>query len=175
MLDPLPNFDRSLGFVVSDISRLLRKEFERRVRGEGLTLAQWLLLYHVARQPNASQSDLAESLQLEKITISRHAARLEKRAWLERHSPGALEERTFWLRLTPRAIQVIRRLSKVVEELKADAFRGFSEERRVGLVDDLLQVKTNLLRLSETASGSVLARQKAGLVKMGEPFLAQRD
>ncbi len=54
MPEPLPDFDRSLGFIVSDISRLLRAEFNRRVRGHGLTRPQWLLLYYVARQPGAS-------------------------------------------------------------------------------------------------------------------------
>ena len=44
------NFDHSLGFVLNDISRLTRKEFDRRVRRFALTRAQWLFLFHAARQ-----------------------------------------------------------------------------------------------------------------------------
>lgn len=143
MSDVLPNFDRSLGFLVSDVSRLLRKEFDRRVRGYGLTRAQWLLLYYVARQPGASQSDLAEALQLEKITISRHAARLEKTGWLERHD-HAQDGRAYRLRLTPRSTRLIVQLSSIVDDLFDVALAGLSEMRRSALIDDLLQVKANL-------------------------------
>ena len=54
-------FDRHLGFVIGDISRLARKEFDRRIRGLRLTRAQWLFLYHLARRPGCTQSELAES------------------------------------------------------------------------------------------------------------------
>jgi DNA-binding MarR family transcriptional regulator len=150
MADPLPNFDRSLGFLVSDISRLLRKEFERRVRGHGLTRAQWLLLYYLARQPGASQSDLADALQLEKITISRHAARLEKGGWLERHD-HANDGRAYRLRLTPRATGKIAQLSDLVNDVREVALVGLPESRRNALIDDLLHIKSNLAALEAAA------------------------
>lgn len=150
MVDVLPNYDRSLGFIISDISRLLRKEFDRRVRGYGLTRAQWLLLYHVARQPGASQSDLAESLQLEKITISRHAARLEKSGWLERHDHTE-DGRAYRLRLTQRSLRMIQQLSGIADQLREDAMDGLTEARRVALIDDLLHIKSNLVAFDTAA------------------------
>lgn len=143
MSEALPNFDRTLGFIVNDISRLLRKAFEQRVRGHGLTRAQWLLLYHVARRPGASQSDLAESLQLEKITISRQAARLEKGGWLMRED-HAHDGRAYRLRLTPRATKMIAQLSGVVDEVRDLAMTGIPAARRTALIDDLLLIKANL-------------------------------
>jgi len=143
MTDSLPSFDRSLGFVVSDISRLLRKEFDRRVRGQGLTRAQWLLLYYVARNPGASQSELAEMLQVEKITVSRHAARLEKTNWLERLN-DAHDGRAYRLRLTTRAAKVIAQLSGVSDQLRDEAMAGLDEPRRGTLIDDLLLIKSTL-------------------------------
>ena len=159
MENPLPDFDRSLGFVVSDISRLLRDEFNRRVRGKGLTRAQWLLLYYVARQPGASQSDLAVTLQLEKITISRHASRLEKAGWLTRDD-HTHDGRAYRLRLTPRAEQVIRELAGVSEKLREDAMRGLSTARRAALLDDLLHIKTNLLGLDAEIGSSFRAHDQ---------------
>ncbi|MCX6953509.1 MAG: MarR family transcriptional regulator [Verrucomicrobia bacterium] len=160
MSDALPNFDRSLGFIVSDISRLLRKEFDRRVRGHGLTRAQWLLLYYVARQPGASQSDLAEALQLEKITISRHAARLEKTGWLERHD-HAHDGRAYRLRLTPRATRTIVQLSRIADDLRAAALAGLSEERRAALIDDLLHIKANLVDIETAAKPPIRTHEQA--------------
>ena len=52
-------FDRSLGFIFSDISRLARKEFDRRVARLQLTRSQWLFLYHLARQPGCTQASRA--------------------------------------------------------------------------------------------------------------------
>lgn len=150
MADVLPNHERTLGFIISDISRLLRKEFDRRVRGYGLTRAQWLLLYHVARQPGASQSDLAESLQLEKITISRHAARLERTGWLERHDHTE-DGRAYRVRLTQRATKMIQQLNGIVDQLREDAMDGLTDARRTAIIDDLLHIKTNLLGF-ETAA-----------------------
>jgi hypothetical protein len=146
MTDTLPNFDRSLGFVVSDISRLLRKSFERKVRGYGLTRAQWLLLYHAARQPGASQSDLAEALQLEKITISRHAARLERGGWLAR-SDHAQDGRAYRVQLTAKATGLIGQLSGAVDELTEEAMAGLPAARRHALIDDLLRIKANLAEI----------------------------
>ena len=151
----LPNFDRSLGFLVSDVSRLLRKEFDRRVRGHGLTRAQWLLLYYVARQPGASQSDLADALQLEKITISRHAARLERTGWLERHD-HAHDGRAYRLRLTPRGTRTIMQLSVIAAEVRDAALTGLADDRRAALIDDLLHIKSNLLHTEEAAAPPVL-------------------
>jgi len=146
----LPNFDRSLGFIVNDVSRLLRDAFNRRVRGQGLTRAQWLLLYYVARQPGASQSELAEALQLEKITVSRHAARLEKAGWLVR-ADHAQDGRAYRLRLAPRAERVIAELADVSEQLREDAMAGLSAARRAALIDDLRHIKSNLLGLEDGA------------------------
>jgi DNA-binding MarR family transcriptional regulator len=147
MMSPsLPNFDRGLGFLVADVSRLLRREFDRRVRGFGLTRAQWMLLFHVARQPGASQSDLADSLQQEKITVSRQAARLEKNGWLERHDHVA-DGRAYRLQLTPKARDMVVRLSRIAEDLRLDALTGLSAPRREALINDLLRVKENLMQM----------------------------
>ena len=144
MPETLPDFDRSLGFIVSDISRLLRAEFNRRVRGHGLTRPQWLLLYYVARQPGASQSELAEMLQLEKITVSRQAARLERTGWLVRDD-HTRDGRAYRLRLAPRAARVIMELASVSEKLREDAMIGLSPSRCAALIDDLQHIKSNLL------------------------------
>jgi hypothetical protein len=64
------SFEQSFGFILSDISRLARKEFDRRVRNLNVTRAQWLVLLHLARRPGCTQSDLADAMQMQKITVS---------------------------------------------------------------------------------------------------------
>lgn len=148
----LPNFDRGLGFVLNDVTWLLRREFDRRVRGFGLTRAQWMLLFHVARQPGASQSALAEILQQEKITVSRQAARLEKNGWLQRHDHAA-DGRAYRLQLTPKAREMVARMATVADKLRVDAFSGLPAVRREALINDLLRVKSNLQRMPSGGHG----------------------
>ena len=141
-----PNLERSLGFLLADISRLARKEFDRRVRDLGLTRAQWLFLYYLARQPGCTQSELAELLQMEKITISRQAARLEKAGWIQR-SDSADDARAYHLALTSRAEHIIARLDERADRLRGDYLQGIPPPRRLALLADLSLIKANLLRL----------------------------
>lgn len=50
---------------LSDITRLLRRVFDRRAQHLGLTRAQWRALHRIERAPGRSQSALAEDLELE--------------------------------------------------------------------------------------------------------------
>jgi MarR family transcriptional regulator for hemolysin len=144
------NNEQSLGFLITDISRLARKEFDRRVRDLGLTRAQWLFLYHAAQQPGCTQSELAERLQMEKITVSRQAERLLRAGWIERRD-HAHDGRAYHLYVAPRAEPIIARLAAAALELRADYMRGLSPARRAALMADLLHIKTNLLRLDAAA------------------------
>jgi DNA-binding MarR family transcriptional regulator len=143
-------FDRSLGFILGDISRLARKEFDRRVRGLRLTRSQWLFLYHLARRPGCTQSELAESLQMERISVSRQAARLEKAGWIERRDHRR-DGRAYHLSLTPKAERLTLRLSGVAGRLREDYLSGLPAPRRAALVHDLLHVKANLLQMEANA------------------------
>jgi len=141
-----PNLEQHLGFLFADISRLARKEFDRRVRDLGLTRAQWLFLYNLARQPGCTQSELAELLQMEKITISRQADRLEKAGWIRR-SDHAADARAYHLALTPRAERIIARMDDRADRLRSDYLQGIPPGRREALAADLAQIKANLLHL----------------------------
>ena len=142
----LPNFERSLGFVMSDITRLARKEFDRRVRHLGLTRAQWLFLYYIARQPGCTQAELAEAMQMEKITIGRQAARLLRTGWIARRD-DANDGRAYRLHLTVKSGRVVNRLAAMANQLREEYLRGLPAARRTALIDDLLQIKANLLRM----------------------------
>ncbi len=140
------SFEHSLGFILSDISRLARKEFDRRVRELRLTRAQWLVLMHLARRPGCTQSELADAMQMQKITIGRHAERLLRAGWIERRDDPD-DARAYHLHVSRKAEPLIERLSAVAEELRAEYMQGLSAARREALVSDLLHIKSNLLRL----------------------------
>ena len=138
--------ERNLGFLFAEISRLARTEFDRRVRDLGLTRAQWLFLYYLARHPGCTQSELAELLQMEKISVSRQATRLEKAGWIKR-TDRAGDARAYHLKLTPRAERIIVRLDQRADQLRDDYLVGVSAQRRSNLLADLTLIKANLLKL----------------------------
>ncbi|MCK5089420.1 MAG: MarR family transcriptional regulator, partial [Hyphomicrobiaceae bacterium] len=67
-----PYLTRSLGFLLGDVSRLLRKRFDMRARELGLTRAQWRVLARLRRREGINQRNLAEILEIENITLTRH-------------------------------------------------------------------------------------------------------
>ena len=145
-----PTFENSFGFILSDISRLARKEFDRRVRDLNVTRAQWLVLLHLARRPGCTQSELADAMQMQKITVSRHAERLERAGWIERRD-HAEDGRAYHLYVARKAEPLITRLASVAEQMRAEIMRGLSGIRRQALVNDLLHIKSNLLRMDSEA------------------------
>jgi hypothetical protein len=82
----MPNTDEYIGVVISDVARLLRTEFDRRVRRLGITRGQWLVLTRLHRHPGASHSQLAEMMEVEKATAGRMIDRLVANGWVERRS-----------------------------------------------------------------------------------------
>jgi MarR family transcriptional regulator, transcriptional regulator for hemolysin len=138
--------ENNFGFVLADISRLARKEFDRRVRDLGLTRAQWLVLLHLVRQPGCTQSDLAESLQMQKITVSRHVSRMLRAGWIERRD-HASDRRAYHLHVAQKTEPLIERLGAVADELRGEFMHGLTEVRREALMTDLLHIKSNLVRM----------------------------
>ena len=142
---PTATAERHLGLLLADINRLVRREFDRRVRPLGLTRAQWMFLFQLSRQPGVSQSELAGRLQMEKISVSRQAGRLQRAGWIERRD--ADDRRAYHLFLTPRATRVVDKLDHMATGLRADCLRGVPPARRSALVADLTRIKSNLLAL----------------------------
>ena len=68
----------NIGFLISDVSRLMRKRFDERARSVGATRAQWKTLVTLARHEGINQGGLADLLEVEPITLCRMIDRLEE-------------------------------------------------------------------------------------------------
>ena len=77
-----PDDDGYIGYMLSDVARLIRTVFDRRVRELGLTRAQWLVLTRLHRRPGASQTELAEMLEIDRASAGRMIDRMEKGGWV---------------------------------------------------------------------------------------------
>ena len=143
-----PQDDRQLGFLISDVARLMRTVFDRRVRRLGLTRAQWLMLTRLHRRPGASQSELAEMLEIEKASAGRLVDRMEKKGWVVRR-PDMADRRINRIHLTPEAEQVQDAMWAVAEATVDDALAQLSGPERRQLAELMALVKGRLLSMTE--------------------------
>jgi len=137
------NLDRSFGFLLHDIARLLRKRYEQRARPFGLTRAQWQILAHLQRHEGINQSGLAEIIEIEPVTVGRLVDRMEEAGWVERRAdPG--DRRAHRLFLTERARPMLERCRTLAEELRGEAFSGLNDGERETLTALLVHIRSNL-------------------------------
>jgi len=59
----------TLGFLLHEVARLLKRRFEQNARGSGLTPSQWQVLAYLVQNGDIHQSGLAELLEIEPITL----------------------------------------------------------------------------------------------------------
>src|SRR3982074_2360874 len=90
----------TLGFLLHDVARLLRRRFEQNARGPGLTRSQWQVLAYLALNEGINQSGLADLLEIEPITLGRIVDKLETLGLIERH-PDPSDRRGGVFFLTP--------------------------------------------------------------------------
>jgi DNA-binding MarR family transcriptional regulator len=150
----MPNTDDYIGVVISDVARLLRTEFDRRVRKLGLTRSQWLVLTRLHRNPGASHSELADMLEVEKPTAGRMIDRLEANGWVERRSEKD-DRRVKRGYLTAGAERVHKRIWRVAETTVEDALADLSTDEGRQLMSLLLRVKNTIV------SGDARPRRRA--------------
>jgi DNA-binding MarR family transcriptional regulator len=140
----VPNTEDFIGVVIADVARLLRTAFDRRVRTLGITRAQWLVLTRLHRHPGASQSELAEMMEVERASAGRMIDRLEANGWVERRAQNG-DRRVKRVYLTPEAERVHRRIWRVAEATVNDALADLSGREGAQLRALLGRVKKNLI------------------------------
>src|SRR3954454_12739715 len=119
----------TFGFLLHDTARLLRRDFERRSKGTGLTRAQWAVLAYVARNEGSSQAALADMLDIEPITLVRLLDRLEASGLVERR-PDPADRRVRRLFLTEATGPLLEQAQKIGTETRAAAMAGLTEAER---------------------------------------------
>lgn len=143
------NLDRVLGFLLHDVSRLMRKSFDSRVATLSLTRSQWWVLAYVYRDQGLTQSALADVLDVGKVTLGGLIDRLEAKGWLERRADPR-DRRINRIFLTAHAAPIVESMRAPANELYETAVAGLSEADREKLIDTLVVLKKNLGHADES-------------------------
>jgi MarR family transcriptional regulator for hemolysin len=147
-----PDDEHYIGYTITDVSRLIRTVFERRVRTYGLTRAQWMVIARVHRRPGLSQSEIADLLEIEKAPAGRLIDRMEAKGWLERRADPK-DRRINRLHLTAGGKRIHKASWPVAEATVDAAMAGLSREERKTLTALMTRMKLRLQALSDNDPG----------------------
>lgn len=148
----MPNQHPQVGFLLHEVARLLRKRFEQRAGNQGLTRSQWQTIAYLAKQEGVHQACLADTLEIEPMTLVRILDRLEHRGLIERRQDP--EDRRAWrLYLTDAARPVLAAMQPLGEATRAEALKGVGDEDRDRLIQILTQMKSNLAAACQASAG----------------------
>jgi MarR family transcriptional regulator for hemolysin len=151
--------NREFAFIVNDVARLLRTYADHKAAQFGMTRAQWAVLVWIDRAEGLNQSELAEVLDLQPITLTRLLDKLCDSGLIERR-PDPDDRRAKRLYLTAAAGPVLKQLASLGEETMASALDGVALGTVEQMVTQLAIVKENLRRLIQRRNADAAAGER---------------
>lgn len=135
----------SIGFLINDTARLYRRTLDGTLRDLGMTSLQWRTVARLRREPGMRQSELADLLEVEPITLSRMIDRLADSGMVCR-KPDPNDRRAWNLYLTDKTDGLIRQLEVEANHVEDGALAGLSADERQVLAGLVERVRANLSR-----------------------------
>ncbi|MEX6504761.1 MarR family winged helix-turn-helix transcriptional regulator [Jiella sp. M17.18] len=137
----------SLGFLIVDVARLFRQEFEHAVveAGVELTPGELRALAHVARFKGARQAVLAERMGVEPMTLSAYLDRLESRGLVTR-ATDPNDRRAKVVNPTDAAEVVFENTRPIAAKVFERITDGFTDEERDTVRALLTRMRANLTK-----------------------------
>jgi MarR family transcriptional regulator for hemolysin len=151
--------NREFGFILNDVARLLRTYADYKAAQFGITRAQWAVLVRMERSEGLNQTELADMLDLQPITLTRMLDKLSDSGLIERR-PDPGDRRAKRLFLTPAARPLLKRLAELGEETMTSTLAGIDPESIAKMVSQLAIVKENLRRLIQQRHAGPVAGER---------------
>jgi MarR family transcriptional regulator for hemolysin len=158
---PLSSQNREFAFILNDVARLLRTYADYKASQFGMTRAQWVVLVRVERSEGLNQAELADTLDLQPITLTRLLDKLCDGGLIERR-PDPDDRRAKRLFLTAAARPLLKQLGILGEETMASALDGVAPPNVEQMIAQLAVVKENLRRLIQQRPGTVAGERHYG-------------
>jgi MarR family transcriptional regulator, transcriptional regulator for hemolysin len=148
---------REFAFVLNDVARLLRTYADQRARRLGITRAQWAVMARLEQSEGLKQSELAEVLDLQPITLTRLVDRLCANGMVERR-PDPTDRRAKRLHLTPLARPLMDRLAELGQDMMGSVLEGLDADTVERMIRELSHTKENLkVAISRRAAEKIAA------------------
>src|SRR2546421_10490716 len=155
---PMPrgSVDMHLLFTLGEVQRLVRAYADKQAARYGITRAQWAVLAKVERNEGLKQSELAEQMEMQPITLTRLIDKLCDNDWIERRGDET-DRRVNRLYLKKAARPLLGKLAGLRSELTATALDGINPADAHRLLAQLEAIKENVRNAIQNRQGE---RQK---------------
>ena len=144
--------DTEFMFTLGELFRLIRVYADKEAARYGITRAQWAVLSKVERQEGLKQTELAELLEMQPITLTRLIDKLCDIGWIERRSDEN-DRRVNRLYLKKAARPLLGKLAGLRSELTATALEGISPADAHRLLTQLESIKENVRNAIQSPAG----------------------
>jgi len=144
---------REIGVSLNDVARMLRTFADQKARQFGISRAQWIVLMRLDRSEGLKQSELAEMLDLQPISLTRLLDRLAESGLIERR-PDPHDRRANRLYLTSAARPLLKQLASLGEDLMETVLQNVDAASQERLLRDLVIMKDNLRAAIQRNAGA---------------------
>jgi MarR family transcriptional regulator for hemolysin len=151
--------DANFLFTLAELHRLLRAYADKEAARFGITRAQWAVLAKIERGEGMKQTELAELMEMQPITLTRLIDKLCEQGWIERRSDAA-DRRVNRLYLRKAGRQLLGRISGLRSELTATALEGINPAEAHRLLAQLEQVKENVRNAIQNTTGDQVRKEQ---------------
>lgn len=134
---------REFAFTIMDVARLIKTYADQRARQFGISRAQWAVLIRIDRTEGLKQSELAEMLDLQPISLTRLLDRLAENGLIERRADPN-DRRANRLYLKPAAKPLLEQLAALGTDMMGTVLKGLDEATIERMLKELGRVKSNL-------------------------------
>jgi MarR family transcriptional regulator, transcriptional regulator for hemolysin len=144
--------DMNFLFTLAEVQRLVRAYADKEAARFGITRAQWAVLAKVERNEGMKQSELAEQMEMQPITLTRLIDKLCDSSWIERRGDDT-DRRVNRLYLRKAGRQLLGKLSGLRSELTATALDGINPADAHRLLAQLDSIKENVRNAIQNPAG----------------------
>src|ERR1700751_551045 len=154
--------DMNFLFALGEVQRLMRAYADTEAARYGITRAQWAVLAKVERHEGMKQTELAEQLEMQPITLTRLIDKLCDNGWIERRGDET-DRRVNRLYLKKAARPLLGKLAGLRSELTATALDGIDPTDAHRMLAQLETIKENVRNaIQNTEAGLARKEQRYG-------------
>jgi DNA-binding MarR family transcriptional regulator len=149
-----PGIERDAMLALSEAARLLKTHIDRRAAEHGITRAQWAVLKRIEEREGLKQTDLADQLDLQPISLVHLIDKLCEQGLIERRR-DPIDRRANRLFILAAGRRRLDDFAPLAKEIMTEVFAGFTPETTTDLLRQLTLLKDNIKRASEKPSDAV--------------------
>lgn len=146
-------------FTLGEVQRMVRAWADKEAARYGITRAQWAVLAKVERNEGMKQTELAEQMEMQPITLTRLIDKLCDSGFIERRGDQT-DRRVNRLYLKKAARPLLGKLAGLRSELTETALEGINPSDASRMLAQLETIKENVRNAVQNPAGDPVRKEQ---------------